>query len=67
MDYIHDLIHAGVTVAGLSVAVAVLKRDMKWLIEAFRSHEELDNRRFDSVDKDVRELRKNVRAARMEH
>jgi hypothetical protein len=58
---LHDVLSIGANGVYVIVAVAVLRSDIKWLRDAFTKHERLDDQRFEAVDRDIRDLRKDIR------
>lgn len=63
MDFFtpHDFVQLGGMGIMLLIAVVVLREQMKALADAFTKHEKLDDQRFEKVDEDVRELRRDMR------
>jgi len=59
-----DLLDIGVYIVGMALTIAVLKRDSVWIRRWQLKHEKDDERRFKSVEEDIRELRRDVMEAR---
>jgi predicted NBD/HSP70 family sugar kinase len=60
----HYLAALGVYIAGQALTIAVLKRDSTWIRRWQLKHEKDDERRFQSVERDIRELRQDLRMER---
>jgi predicted NBD/HSP70 family sugar kinase len=54
----------GIYIAGQALTIAVLKRDGTWIRRWQLKHEKDDERRFQSVEKDIRELRRDLTTVR---
>jgi hypothetical protein len=51
-----DLVHIGVTLAGVVITVAVVKNDLKWIREWMHEHKEAHRERDADVSTRLRKL-----------
>lgn len=58
--YVYIAVNVLTVVVTVSVGVAVLKNDIKWIKGWTETHEELDKTRFEATGKDIRELREQL-------
>jgi hypothetical protein len=56
-----DWIQILVFVGSLMIAVAVLKNDIKWIGKTLEEHQKNDSEAFGRLDRDIRELRNDIR------
>lgn len=55
---IRTLVDLGVYILGMGITIAVVKTDVRWIKQWCREHKEEDEKRFDKVDRDIRDLRR---------
>jgi predicted NBD/HSP70 family sugar kinase len=58
---LHDLLHAGVTLGGVAIAIAVIKTDIRWIKKWSEDHQKSDDASFETARDDIRELRTAMR------
>lgn len=54
---LHDLLHLVTVIAAFAATVITLKADVRWIKTWCREHKEDDDRRFEEVKQDIREVR----------
>lgn len=54
---IHDLFHLAALVLTTAITITALKADVRWLKSWCREHKEDDDRRFEELKADIREVR----------
>lgn len=55
---VRTLLDIGMYVLGMGITIAVVKTDVRWIKQWCKEHKDEDERRFDKVDRDIRELRR---------
>lgn len=58
---LHDLVIIGVQLLGFIVMIVTVKVDVRWIKQWCRDHREEDQREFQEVKSDIRDLRLQLR------